>query len=61
MFDRMMGALGHVRARIRSRIGDRLFNVFSPAGALSRDIPSGLLAIWTSVLLGIVLLIAYLA
>lgn len=61
MFDRMMGALGHVRARFRARIGQRLFNVFSPAGALSRDIPSGLLAIWTSVLLGIVLLIAYLA
>lgn len=61
MFDRMMGALGHVRARIRGRLGDRLFNVFSPAGAFSRDIPSGLLAIWTSVLLGIVLLIAYLA
>lgn len=61
MFDRMMGALGHVRARIRARLGDRLFNVFSPAGALSRDVPSGLLAIWTSVLLGIVLLIAYLA
>lgn len=61
MFDRMMGALGHVRGRIRARLGDRLFNVFSPAGAFSRDIPSGLLAIWTSVLLGIVLLIAYLA
>ena len=61
MFDRMMGSLDHVRARFRSRVGQRLFNVFSPAGAFSRDIPSGLLAIWTSVLLGIVLLIAYLA
>jgi len=35
--------------------------VFSPSGALSRDVPSGILAIWTGVLLGLVLLVAYFA
>ncbi|QNL19158.1 Na(+)/H(+) antiporter subunit D [Hyphobacterium sp. CCMP332] len=42
-------------------VADKLFNLFSPAGALSRDVPSGIMAIWTSVLLGLVMVIAYLA
>ncbi|MBI1236668.1 MAG: Na(+)/H(+) antiporter subunit D [Alphaproteobacteria bacterium] len=66
---RWTGAIsGRLSAAISNRIGrggkviaDKLFNLFSPAGALSRDVPSGIMAIWTSVLLGLVMVIAYLA
>ena len=61
MFGRMWASIGNVLAVGRRRAGTRLFQAFSPIGALSRDIPSGILAIWTSALLAIVLLIAYLA
>lgn len=61
MFGRLWASLGNVVAAARNRMGERLFQAFSPMGTLSRDIPSGLLAIWTSALLAIVLLIAYLA
>ena len=61
MFGRLWAAIGNVLDAARGRMGTRLFAAFSPMGALSRDIPSGLLAIWTSALLAIVLLIAYLA
>lgn len=40
-------------------IGRSLFNVFSPAGALSKDFPSGLMALWTAIMLAAVLLVAY--
>ena len=40
-------------------IGRSLFNVFSPAGALSKEFPSGLMALWTAILLAGVLLVAY--
>ena len=61
MFGRLWASIGNVLDAARGRMGTRLFAAFSPMGALSRDIPSGLLAIWTSALLAIVLLIAYLA
>ncbi|MHA6289226.1 Na(+)/H(+) antiporter subunit D [Maricaulis sp. CAU 1757] len=61
MLDRLWAATGNVADAGRRRIGARLFQAFSPIGAMSRDIPSGILAIWTSALLAIVLLIAYLA
>ena len=61
MFGRFWAFIGNLVSGFRSRTGGKLFEVFSPIGALSRDIPSGLLAIWTSALLAIVLLIAYLA
>ncbi|OLF72316.1 cation:proton antiporter [Maricaulis sp. W15] len=61
MFGRLWASLGNLVTGFRTRTGGKLFEVFSPIGALSRDIPSGLLAIWTSALLAIVLLIAYLA
>jgi multicomponent Na+:H+ antiporter subunit D len=61
MFGRLWASIGNVLGGVRRRTGGKLFEVFSPIGALSRDIPSGLLAIWTSALLAIVLLIAYLA
>lgn len=59
MLDRMSAALGNVWNRMLQGIGGRLYQVFSPMGALSRDIPSGMLAIWTSAVLAIVLIIAY--
>ena len=40
-------------------LGRKLFNLFSPAGTLSRDFPSGLMALWTAILLAGVLLVAY--
>tara|TARA_R110002096_G_scaffold12422_6_gene44763 strand:- start:3415 stop:5127 length:1713 start_codon:yes stop_codon:yes gene_type:complete len=61
MLDRLMAAGGNQLAIFRRKLGSRFFAIFSPAGALSRDIPSGVLAIWTSVLLGLVLLVAYFA
>ncbi|MBR9826765.1 MAG: Na(+)/H(+) antiporter subunit D [Alphaproteobacteria bacterium] len=61
MVDRLMAALGNLIAAARAKFGSRMFEAFSPMGALSRDIPSGLLAIWTSALLAIVLLISYIA
>lgn len=58
---RLTASLANLWTTIRTRLGGRMFNAFSPMGALSRDIPSGLLAIWASGLLAIVLIIAYLA
>lgn len=40
-------------------VGARLFAVFSPAGGLSRDFPSGLMALWTAIVLAGVVLVAY--
>ncbi|WP_339748467.1 Na(+)/H(+) antiporter subunit D [uncultured Maricaulis sp.] len=59
MLDRMSAAAGNAWDRAMRGIGGRLYQVFSPMGTLSRDIPSGMLAIWTSALLAIVLIIAY--
>ncbi|MGJ3230620.1 MAG: Na(+)/H(+) antiporter subunit D [Oceanicaulis sp.] len=39
--------------------GGKLFNLFSPAGGLSRDFPSGLMALWTAIVLAGVVLVAY--
>ncbi|MEP3072374.1 MAG: Na(+)/H(+) antiporter subunit D [Maricaulis sp.] len=61
MFGRLWASIGNVLAAARTRMGGRLFQAFSPMGAISRDIPSGMLAIWTSALLAIVLIIAYIA
>jgi multicomponent Na+:H+ antiporter subunit D len=61
MLGRLTASIGNVIERARLRLGGRFHQAFSPTGALSRDIPSGMLAIWTSALLAIVLLIAYLA
>lgn len=61
MSDRLMASIGNRFGAAGREISGKLFNLFSPAGALSRDVPSGILAIWTSVLLGLVMLIAYFA
>jgi multicomponent Na+:H+ antiporter subunit D len=42
-----------------SRFGRRLFHLFSPGGALARTVPSGLMAIWTTVILALILIVAY--
>lgn len=61
MVDRLSAAIGNRIGAAGRSISGKLFNLFSPAGDLSRDVPSGILAIWTSVLLGLVMLIAYFA
>ncbi|MEE2527036.1 Na(+)/H(+) antiporter subunit D [Hyphobacterium sp. HN65] len=61
MTDRLMATIGNRFGEAGRNVSGKLFNLFSPAGALSRDVPSGLLAIWTSVLLGLVMVIAYFA
>ena len=61
MIDRLNAAVGNVVTATQARMGGKAFEIFSPGGQLSRDIPSGVLAIWTSALLAVVLLIAYLA
>lgn len=40
-------------------IGSRMHNLFSPGGALAREFPSGLMALWTAIMLALVLLVAY--
>jgi len=42
-----------------ARLRARLFNLFNPAGALSREFPSGLMALWTAIMLAAVLLVSY--
>lgn len=61
MSGRLSAAVSNQLGRVGRTVSDRLFNLFSPAGALSRDVPSGIMAIWTSVLLGLVMVIAYVA
>jgi multicomponent Na+:H+ antiporter subunit D len=46
---------------LASRIDRRLHELFSPAGAVSRAIPAGALAVWTVLLLGAAILVAYLS
>jgi multicomponent Na+:H+ antiporter subunit D len=58
----LLGAWGEAVLRaIAVRLGRRLHAVLSPAGALSRATPSGALAVWTVVLLGAAIILAYLA
>jgi len=55
---------GHVRDGLVAegkRIDRRLHAVFSPAGALNRAVPNGALAVWTVLILGVAILVAYLA
>jgi multicomponent Na+:H+ antiporter subunit D len=64
-----LGAVADVVARqIQSILGGlaraidrRLHAVFSPDGVLSRALPSGVLAVWTVLLLGAAILVTYLA
>ncbi len=49
-----LGALGR-------EIDKRLHAVFSPAGALTRVLPDGFLALWTALILGVALVVAFVA
>lgn len=55
----LFDAIGKVLGAFITFIRLRLFNLFSPAGALSRDFPSGLMALWTAIMLAGVVLVAY--
>ncbi|MEO1040482.1 MAG: Na(+)/H(+) antiporter subunit D [Pseudomonadota bacterium] len=59
MSQRLIIAIQIMVAQSAKRFGRKLFNLFSPAGALSRDFPSGLMALWTALMLAMVLLVAY--
>jgi multicomponent Na+:H+ antiporter subunit D len=50
-----------VVAALARAIDRRLHAVFSPAGALSRATPTGVLAVWTVLLLGVAIVVAHLA
>jgi len=50
-----------VVAVLARAIDRRLHAVFSPAGALSRATPTGVLAVWTVLLLGVAIVVAHLA
>lgn len=55
----LFNAIGKGLGAAITRIRGRLFNLFSPAGALSREFPSGLMALWTAIMLAGVVLVAY--
>ncbi len=55
----LVGWSEQVLGRSFKAFGGKLFNLFSPAGNLSRDFPSGLMALWTAIMLAGVLLVAY--
>lgn len=59
MTRRLITSINRLLAGFSSGFTDRLFHIFSPAGALARDFPSGLMALWTAILLALVLLVAY--
>ena len=59
MGELLIEAIGKVLAAGIDAVRGKLFNLFSPAGALSRDFPSGLMALWTAIMLVGVLLVAY--
>ncbi len=50
-----------VLADLSKRLDRRLHAVFAPTGALSRAIPAGVLAVWTVLLLGLAIVVAFLA
>ena len=54
--------IGHVERGLGALIGGiggRLHHLFSPGGALAREFPSGLMALWTAIILALVLVVAY--
>lgn len=54
--------VNHVQAGLGAMfggIGSRMFHLFSPGGALAREFPSGLMALWTAIILALVLIVAY--
>ena len=55
----LFDAIGKVLGAFISFVRLRLFNLFSPAGALSKEFPSGMMALWTAIMLAGVVLVAY--
>ena len=61
MWDRLAAQTRRLRTHFLSVVGRRLYQTFSPAGAVSEAAPSGLAAVLTAGLLFVVLLVAYIA
>ncbi|WP_019961384.1 Na(+)/H(+) antiporter subunit D [Woodsholea maritima] len=59
MLDRLGGAMDQGWAGLGRTIRKGLFNLFSPAGSFARDVPSGIMAVWSTLLLAVVLIVAY--
>ena len=59
MWTRLGTAISRVRNRAIEGTGRRLYQMFSPAGAMSEDAPSGLAAVLTAGMLIIVLIFIY--
>jgi len=55
----LFDAIGKLLSASVTGVRNKLFNLFSPAGALSKDFPSGLMALWTAIMLAAVLLVSY--
>ncbi len=58
---RIMTRLRGAAERTGAALGRVLFEAFSAQGLAARALPSGAMAVWTAILLGVTLIIAYLA
>lgn len=61
MWTRLSSGVARIREDVLSKFGQRLYQIFSPAGAMSAAAPSGLSAALTAGMLVVALLIMYLA
>lgn len=61
VWSRLAVQMTRLRTRTASHIGRRLYQAFSPAGALSQAAPSGLASVLTAAVLVLVLIFAYVA
>jgi len=59
MWTRLAVAMGRLRDRAIQGTGKRLYQIFSPAGAMSEAAPSGLAAVLTAVMLVLILIFVY--
>ena len=59
MWTRLAAVTRGLMGQFFASAGNRLYHLFSPAGAFSQDAPSGIAAILTAVMLAGVLLVVY--
>ena len=59
MWTRLGVSVTRLRDRAIGSAGRRLYQIFSPAGAMSEDAPSGLAAVLTAAMLILVLIFVY--
>jgi len=59
MWTRLAAVTKQLRDRAIQGTGKRLYQIFSPAGAMSEAAPSGLAAVLTAVMLVLILIFVY--